>query len=98
MRFSLAPDIAYIVATDVVPDDGHVYVMAIPDGTPLSLDGSAALLFLAIVDGIDPWETAADVAGERTPEIDASVDAFLAQLVALNILTSTPHTDGGHHD
>lgn len=96
MTFTLAADIAYIVAADVIPNDDHIYVMALPQGTPLALDGSGALLFLAVADGLDPWETAAAAAGERTPEIDASVSAFLDHLVSLSILSSTPPIESGH--
>ena len=65
--------------------DGIVYVAALPDGPPLVLEGSGALVWRALLGGgtVDEVVTrVAEAAGESAAAVAPAVTRFLDDLVA----------------
>ena len=72
-----------------VEQDGIVYVAALPDGPPLVLEGSGALVWWALLDGgtvEDVVGRVAEAAGESAAAVAPAVARFLGDLVAAGIL------------
>jgi hypothetical protein len=71
-------------------DEDKLYVASLPDGPPLLLSDSAALIFLVAVEGGTLDDVVARVAGQagQPPEsIRADVLAFVEELLALGLLS-----------
>ena len=80
-----------VAVVDDEPRDGGrgaVYVALLPDGPPVVLDGTAALIWReAVADDAGPVVTrVAARAGVPEDEVRADVEAFLADLVLRGLL------------
>lgn len=95
MRYTLAPDVAYVVADDFVPGDDAIYLMQVPDGAPIGLNGSGAFVLLAVLDGLDPVEAAAAASGLSADEVGPDVRVFVDDLVARRVLVPGEPELGG---
>ncbi len=72
-----------------VEQDGIVYVAALPDGPPLVLEGSGALVWRALLDGGTVEQVvarAAEAAGESAAAVGPAVTRFLDDLVRAGVL------------
>lgn len=77
------------VAHVVRHEDGElqVFLMRLPDGPPVVLEGTGAMIWLHAVDGADDVATAvADLVGERRDVIEGDVEAYLVKLVETGLL------------
>lgn len=75
----------------VVPESGgpHVFLMHLPDGPPLVLTDSAAVIWLLAADGeVDVAQAVSEVVGRSRQEVAVEVDAYLAGLVARGLLAA----------
>jgi len=93
MRFRVVPQVAWVPGDDVIGDDDNIYVMVVPDGNPLVLSASAALLWYAIVDGEDPVEHVAALTGLEPAHIADEASGFLKQLIDLGLIRPTQTED-----
>lgn len=89
MRYDLAPDVAWVAAEEVLGDDDHLYLVKVPDGEPLTINGSGAFLVLSIIDGDDPWRAIAEITHASEPVPTDAIQAFLDTLVTQGILLLT---------
>lgn len=72
-----------------VEQAGTVFVAALPDGPPLVLEGSGALVWQALLDGGTVDEVVgrvAEAAGESAATVAPAVVRFLDDLVAAGVL------------
>ncbi len=90
MRYAVPDRLGFVYGTEQTASSGAIYLMALPDGVPVVLTGTAALI----------WETAvtdssltdargladAVTSGRATEQIVADTRAFLDQLVAQGLL------------
>ncbi len=68
---------------------GAVYVAALPDGPPLVLEGSGALVWSALLDGgtvDDVVARVAEASAESAEAVAPAVGAFVDDLVAAGVL------------
>ena len=82
---------AYGIAPNVghVDDAGRSYVARLPEGPPMVLEDSAALIWMQVVVGgtvSDIASRVADVAGTSAEDIISDVETFLDELVAHGVL------------
>lgn len=90
MTFRVPSRLAYVVEQRD-GGDTSVYLLHLPDGEPLSLRGSAALIWLLAADG-EPDVPAAVAASVEHPdaEVEAATRAYLAYLVGAGLLEEMP--------
>jgi len=87
--FRIADDVAWVSREDL--DDGTspmAYAALLPTGTPVSLEGSACLVWLAVADGGTMEEIVAETAVMADAEPDAISDdvrALLDSLIAAGL-------------
>lgn len=88
MSYRIPLRVAHLVDEDG-EGDARVFLMPLPDGLPQVLEGSAAVIWLAVAeDGIAaPQEVAALFAGDPH-EVLAGVRIFLAELASSGLLTT----------
>lgn len=80
--YRVADDVAFLVGSDIIVGDTAVYVLRVPDGAPLVLDGSASLIWqAALLEGDTVGLVAAAVEVEPHTIAD-DVTGFLRHLVA----------------
>lgn len=75
-----------------VEQGGTVYAARLPDGPPLVLDGSGAVVWAALVDGGTLEDVVARVAaatGESAQVVAADVEGFVDGLLAAGVLDAT---------
>lgn len=80
-----------------VDDDDTVYVAALPDGPPLVLEGSGALVWRAVLGGgtvDEAVERVAAAAGESAAAVAAGVRGFVDDLVAAGVLEPVDPSPG----
>ena len=89
-KFRIADDVAWLSREDL--DDGTspmAYAALLPRGRPMSLEGSACLVWLAVADG-GTWEqilTATALMADIEPaEISDDVRALIDSLVAAGLV------------
>ena len=78
-------------------DDETVYVAALPDGPPLVLEGSGALVWRVVLGGgtvEEAVEQVAAAAGESTAAVAAGVRGFVDDLVAAGVLEPVDPSPG----
>lgn len=86
MRYRVPPRLAYVV-DDQVAESPVVYLMQLPDGAPLVLQGSGGAIWALAADGVDDVPaTLATALGCRVEEISADVRSFLDDLVSRRLL------------
>lgn len=87
MSYEIPPDVAWVYGQDVIASDTAVYAMKVPDGSPVVLDSTAALIWLVVADGTsDPASTIADLTGEEPTAIGADVARYLDDLISRGLL------------
>ena len=86
MRYRVPPRLAYVV-DDQVAESPVVYLMQLPDGAPLVLQGSGGAIWALAADGVDDVPaTLAAAVDSPIEQIQDDVDGFLAELVARGLL------------
>ncbi len=99
--FSVSPSVAWLDAETVGFDRDEVYLARVPDGRPLVLSGTAAVIWSYL----EPETTAAGIAariaadaGLSAGEIEPDVADFLGWLTRLGLVSRTvapdPPADG----
>lgn len=86
-RFTVPPRVAF-----VVPDAGspRVFLMHLPDGKPLLLTDTAAMIWVLAADGeADVAGAVGEVVGRPRGEVVAEVERYLAGLVEKGLLTDS---------
>lgn len=95
MRYRIPPRLGYVVH-EPTPEDptARVYLMHLPDGEPLMLAASAALIWALAADGEPEVPGAlADLLGESVAEVGPATRTYLDTLVEQGLLTETPEGD-----
>ena len=86
MKYRIPPRLAYVV-DDRTGQSPVVYLMQLPDGDPLVLQGSGGVIWALAADGVDDVPTAlAAAVGSPVDEIRKQVTSFLADLVTRGLL------------
>lgn len=86
MKYLIPPRLAYVV-DDRTGQSPVVYLMQLPDGDPLVLEGSGGVIWALAADGVDDVPTAlAAAVGSPVDEIRTQVTSFLDDLVTRGLL------------
>ncbi len=86
MRYRVPPRLAYVV-DDQVAESPVVYLMQLPDGAPLVLQGSGGLIWTLAADGENDVPAAvAGFVGRPVDMITQDVAGFLGELVSCGLL------------
>ena len=86
-RYGVPPRVAYVVADAGTP---RVFLMPLPDGPPLVLADTAAVIWILAADGErDVPAAVGDVVGRPREAVADEVDAYLADLLAKGLITRT---------
>ena len=86
MRYLIPARLAYVV-DDRTAESPDVYLMQLPDGEPLVLQGSGGAIWALAADGVDDVPAAlADAVGRPVAEIVDDVNSFLGELVTRGLL------------
>ncbi len=95
MSYSRPPRLAYVAPDPVDGDAQCVYLMPLPDGPPVLLEGSAAVIWLVAVRGVeDVCGAVAARMGAAPGEIADDVGAYLQVLVGRGLLGEGPVAAG----
>ena len=87
MSYGIPARLAYVVSDQTQDDVEEVYLMALPDGPPQVLEGSAALIWMIAAEGAeDVAEEVAQVVGRPVTEIAHEVRSYLSYLVETGFL------------
>lgn len=90
MTYRVPDRVAYVTndgQLDSTPAPLRVSLMCLPDGVPVVLTGSAALIWLVAAEGSpNVVDDVAEGAGQSAGVIHSDVEAFLAELVGLGLL------------
>ena len=86
MKYLIPPRLAYVV-DDRTGQSPVVYLMQLPDGDPLVLQGSGGAIWALAADGVEGVPTAlAAAVGSPVDEIRKQVTSFLDDLVTRGLL------------
>ena len=86
MKYLVPPRLAFVV-DDRTGQSPVVYLMQLPDGDPLVLQGSGGVIWALAADGVDDVPaTLATALGCRVEEIRTHVTSFLDDLVSRGLL------------
>lgn len=88
--YQLAPNLAWLVADEIDPNDENIYVMLVPDGSPSIINGAGSLIFLAVAHGEDPLGVVMRATGLSSEAVAAGVGTFLHDLHARGLIVRTP--------
>jgi hypothetical protein len=90
-RYRVADDVAWVSHEDLDSDGiPSAYVTRLPQGPPITLEGSACVVWLAIAEGGDPDEitrSAAQMWDADPDQIRGDVVDLIAELVAVGLVT-----------
>lgn len=90
MTYRVPPDLAWVLDET---DDGAppaLYLMHVPDGVPLVLTGTAALIWLFAVEGEDVAAALAEVVSDPPADLAQTTSDYLADLVDRGLLLVSP--------
>ena len=86
--YSVPPRVAHVVRG--VGTELQVFLMRLPDGPPVVLDGAGALIWICTLDGAeDVASEVAHVVGEERDSIAEDVEAYLLRLVEIGWLRTS---------
>ena len=86
-RFVVPPRVAFVVPQ---ADATQVFLMALPDGPPVILTDTAAVIWVLAADGeSDVAGAVGDVVGVPREAIVAEVEQYLRDLVGKGLLSAT---------
>jgi hypothetical protein len=89
-RFRIADDVAWVSLEDLDLDGvPSAYVSALPDGPPITLAGSACVVWLALAEGGTPEEITATAASIWETDVEAirhDVVAVIDELLAAGLV------------
>lgn len=90
-RYRVAPDVAWVEAADGGFDNELAWVAVLPDGPPLTLNGSALLIWEATIEGGSLEEITARVreAVEDPSVPEQEVRQFLSALVSHGLVATS---------
>lgn len=92
MRYSVPDRLGFVYGNEQTASSGAIYLMPLPDGVPVVLTGTAALIWETAVtaESLTDARELADVltAGRATEQIVSDTLDFLAQLVAEGLLAA----------
>lgn len=84
MRYRIPPRLAYVVEEgDAGPE---VFLMRLPDGVPVHLAGTSAVIWLLAAEGSDVVESLAELVAAPPPDLPRATAAFLDDLVGSGLL------------
>lgn len=86
MSYRVPDDVAWVSAADVGLEGPAVYLLRVPDGRPVVLEGPAASIWTLAITGADPVSGIAEVTGEPTDVVESATLTFLAELVGRGLL------------
>lgn len=91
MRYSPPPRLGHVLRDGRQDEDPVLFLMPLPDGPPLVLRGSAALIWLVAADGEQdvPGAVARSV-GRARADIADDVEHYLDELLDRGLLESGP--------
>lgn len=88
MSYEVPEALAYCFASEADPADQRVFLVTLPDGHPVVLTGSAAVIWSVAASGVaDVVAAVADDFKLEPVTIQADVEAFLADAVARGLLS-----------
>lgn len=79
MTYTVPPRLAWQV--DEEQDELVVYLMRLPNGEPVALEGVAALIWVAALEGEDAVSIVAQATGEPRQGIESAVVNYLGELM-----------------
>ncbi|MDO4784595.1 MAG: PqqD family protein [Propionibacteriaceae bacterium] len=87
MSYQVPPRLGYVVDEE----SGSVYLMALPDGDPQVLSGTAGAIWRAAVSGADPVAAMVEAfPDEPRGLVRAQTTEFIGQLIAAGYLAERP--------
>jgi hypothetical protein len=87
LRYGIPTRLAHVVVDDTQSDPVTVFLMQLPDGPPLVLHDSAALIWLLAAEGSSDVPAAVAVAvGRPSEEVSGEVDDYLQDLLDRGLL------------
>ena len=92
MTYRVPPDLAWVLdETDAKqPPSPALHLMHVPDGVPLVLTGTAALIWLFAVEGEDVAAALAEVVSDPPADLAQTTSDYLADLVDRGLLLVSP--------
>lgn len=92
MRYSVPNRLGFVYGTEQTASAGAIYLMPLPDGVPVVLTGTAALIWETAVtdESVTDGKGLAEVltAGRATEQIVSDTTDFLDQLVSAGLLVA----------
>jgi hypothetical protein len=96
MRYGIPARLAHVVVDDTQSDPATVFLMQLPDGPPLVLHDSAALIWLVAAEGSPNVSTrVAQAVGRPVEQVAAEVDGYVRDLVDRGLLEASETTTPG---
>lgn len=92
MSYSIPEDLAWIIEQNDPALPPELYLMRVPDGIPLVLTGTAALIWLFAADGEDVPVALAEVIVDPPPDLVVTTHAYLDDLVERGLLVREGET------
>lgn len=95
MTYRVPTDLAWTLEAEH-EDVATLYLAPLPNGPISVLRGTAALIWLAATEGPHRTlvERVAAEAGSSVSQVEAEVEAFLAELAGADLLDQAPDTEG----
>lgn len=86
MSYGIPPGLAWVADHPVADVAPTLFLMHVPDGVPLVLTGTAALIWLFAAEGEDVVEALTEVIADPPPDLAETTYAYLDDLVARGLL------------